>query len=80
MPLLALTVTGSPAALTQDQVPTYPAGPVSLNVYEPALTSWSTSPVPVIPLIVVGPVAVNVQSVTVAVPPLLLVMVLTSFR
>ena len=47
----------------------------------PALTSLSTAGVPVTPVNgVVGPVAVRVQSVMAAVPPLSLVMVLTSLR
>ena len=45
------------------------------------MTSLSTAGVPVTPVNgVVGPVAVRVQSVMAAVPPLSLVMVLTSLR
>ncbi len=48
-----------------DQVPAvYPAGPVSDRVYVPALTgALVTAADPVVPVIVVGPVAVSVQSV-----------------
>ena len=54
-----------------------PSFPVSLNVYVPALKS-SPLVTPPFPEIVVGPVAVNVQSVSLKPPPLLFLISLTN--
>jgi hypothetical protein len=51
----------------------YPLGPVSDTAYVPAWTvTFVTALVPATPEMVVGPVAVRVQSVGIAVPPLIL--------
>ena len=79
----APSVTGTlapPPSVHVQSLPVYPAGPVSESVYVPADTATPvTAALPVAPLTpAVGPVAVSVQSVATAVPPLSFVTVLVS--